>query len=384
MAMNFAKGFTEFRWHNRGSQDIVRHLIILSIVICQIIPLGHSSIKSIYTTPICITDKVQYQSSTPILITNDTDFRLYCVSGIGSAFDPYIIENLSITSNSPCITIENTAAYFSISNCRLQTNKNQDAIVFRNLKNGRVENTSIYRSKYGIYLKKAINTTIIDCITFYNTRGLVLEQTNRCQILNSTIYGNWQYGIEISTSSHNNSIYGNSIGWNDWHNAFDEGKDNLFDDNTNIGNYWSDYTGQELYVVPGSANSVDSFARFLLDYVAPFLSNQSDIAIDIDIDDNTLTWSAYDEFPHSYIIWENKVKSGPFIWLGGNITLSLDHLELGTHEFNITVFDGAGNQASDDVRIFVMRYSWIELVLFASLITVVIFVIVLFLIKRLD
>jgi parallel beta-helix repeat protein len=259
--------------------------------------------------------------------------------------------------------------------------------VLENLKNGRVETTSIYRSRYGIYLKKTVNTTIIDCITFYNTRGLVLEQTNRCQIMNNSMYGNWQYGVEISTSSHNNSIYGNSIGWNDWHNAFDEGKDNCFDDNSTIGNYWSDYTAQELYMVPGSANSVDSFAQFLLDYIAPFLSNHPDIEIDIDTDGNTLTWSAYDEFPHSYIIWENEERLGPFIWPGGNITVSLDHLELGTHEFTITVFDGAGNQASDDVLIFVRSYFWSdigpELVLFASLITVVIFVIVLLLIKRL-
>jgi parallel beta-helix repeat protein len=254
-----------------------------------------------------------------------------------------------------------------------------------------LENTTIYDSTKGFHLFGVSNSTIIGCSAFHNRIGIVLEHTNHSKILDNSVYGNSQYGIQIALYSHNNSVYGNSIGWNDptsdtRRNAVDMGEDNYFDDNISIGNYWSDYTGLGFYVIPGSANSVDSFAQFLLDFVAPFLSNQPDIVIDIDTDGNTLTWSAYDEFPHSYIIWENDERLGPFIWPGGNITASIDHLEEGPHEVNITVFDGAGNHASDDVLIYVISYPWppidTELVLFASFTTVVIFVIVLLLYKR--
>ena len=324
-------------------------------------------------------------------------------------------ENYSSSQETHFIIVEDTTVHFSISNCRLETNGQWDAIVFTNVENGRVENcevvdaaigitindsrnisvenTTIYSSSYSIYLNDAMNSTISNCNVFYNNQGIVLTQTDHCQIRNNLIYGNWHHGIEIHFSSHNNSVYGNSIGWNAvssqyFNNAVDDGGDNSFDDNITVGNFWSDFNESEEYMISGDANSVDSFAQILHDNVSPILEPLYDTAIDVESVDNTLTWQAYDEFPWSYAIRENEIERIVSVWTGGAITFGLDHLPVGTHAIRIIVSDGAGNTTSDEVLVavisFVLGGIGTELVMIASGITVTSFVIAVILIKRLS
>jgi parallel beta-helix repeat protein len=390
-------------------------LIILSFAGILVAAPSPSHLKSINVTPIGTNSVAQYQTAEPIIIRSNSDFATFGATGVGTPSDPYRFDNLAISTNHTCIDVEATTAYFVISNCRLEANGVFGAILFTNVENGRIvnceiidatygvtvinsvdisiENTTVYDLTYGIYLSRVSNSTIIGCSTFYNYRGIVLERTDHCQIRDNSIYANWQYGIEIALFSHNNSVYGNSIGWNDVtsenrYNAIDTGEDNYFDDNVSIGNFWSDFNESESYVIPGAANSVDSFAQLLEDDVNPILVPLYDTVIDVEISGNTLTWLAYDVFPRSYVIAENGRDTIFSVWLGGEITIGLDHLAVGIWTINIIVTDGAGNEASDRILVsvvsFILGGIGTELVMIASGITVASFVMIFILSKKLS
>ncbi|GAF99266.1 unnamed protein product, partial [marine sediment metagenome] len=189
------------------------------------------------------------------------------------------------------------------------------------------------------------------------------------------------------------SIYGNSIGWNDVNvgpggNALDSGRNNTFDDGSSNGNFWSDFNASETYLIPGLGNSTDVFAQLFEDIVVPVIVPLSDMAIDVETSSNTLTWQAYDALPKSYLIRENNLVVDSSIWNGGDITTDLDHLPVGTHELNVTVYDGAGNSATDGIFVsvisFILGGIGTELVMIASGITVVIFVVIILLVKKLS
>jgi parallel beta-helix repeat protein len=377
--------------------------------------LSYSHLKSIEVTPVGHHSLSQLQSSDPIHIRGNSDFALFGATGVGTRSDPYRFENLAITSNTTSFIVEDTTAHFVISNCRLETDGIFGGIIFQNVENGKVsnceivntasgiivddsldvviENTTIYSSDSGIALNGVLNATISGCTTFYNFRGIVLDYTNRSQIRDNTIYANWQYGVQIGFSSHNNSIYGNSIGWNDMasqirYNALDTGEDNYFDDNISIGNYWSDFNETESYVIPGTANSIDSFAQLLEDDVTPVIVPNYDTAINVDIVGNTLTWLAYDVFPKNYMILENNLERVISVWTGGEVSYGLDHLEIGSYSIAVIVTDGAGNEAIDEIIVSVVSFilggiGTLE-VMIASGITVASFVIVVILSKRLS
>ncbi len=390
-------------------------MIMQSSVGSLFVKSNNSDLESIIVAPTQTSDMTQHQRATPLHIRDNSDFALYGATGIGTPSNPYRLVNLEFMSNLTCIIIENTTAHFSISNCILETRGQQDTILFSNVENGRVENCEIKRgvngisitdshnivmesslihsSRFGIYLKGTSNSTIVCCNSFYNNRGVVLDESNHCKILNNKIYGNWYHGIELSSSCHNNSIYGNSIGWNGassqyWYNAIDDGEDNFFDDNISIGNYWSDFNELEEYMISGDANSVDSFAQLLEDYTSPILVPLNDIEIKHESVGNKLTWLVYDEYPRFYRIRENQVNLIISVWLGGNISVSLDQLSVGVHTITITIYDGANNEASDEVLVTVLPFVLSDMgsknVIIASGITIVSLVLSITLIKRLS
>ncbi|MHA2080091.1 MAG: right-handed parallel beta-helix repeat-containing protein [Candidatus Thorarchaeota archaeon] len=374
----------------------------------------HSGLKSITVSPIQVTTVAQYQTSEPLLITSNADFAVLGATGVGTPSDPYTFENLQISDTESGIQIQDTTAYFVISNCKLESNE-APVVIFDNVENGRVEQceitgqttglvleesrdcsvveSSFYGTFIGVMLLYTSNCTVIDNSIHNNNRGIIIEQSDHCDILNNSIYKNWNHGIEIAAYSHNNTIYGNSIGWNYaalgyGFNVLDNGEDNTFDDNSSIGNFWSDYNESETYIIPGSGGSIDAFAQLLEDIVGPIIVELDDIAIDVETTGNTLTWLVHDEFPDLYVIHENGLETVSTIWNGGNITHGLDHLPIGTHVIRVVLFDGAGTTSSDEVLVSVVSYLLggigTEFVLIASGITAACFVIIILLAKKLS
>jgi nitrous oxidase accessory protein NosD len=82
-------------------------------------------------------------------------------------------------------------------------------------------------------------------------------------IRNNTVLNNTGAGIRLGEQTGNISLVCNRLGWNEMSNAIDDGLDNEWDDGVSQGNYWSDYDSSGVYLVPGSAGSVDHYPLLL-------------------------------------------------------------------------------------------------------------------------
>lgn len=394
---------------------LVTALLLASFVSDVFFIPNQTNMVSIQVTPIQHVVPAQYQRSEPISITSDSDFQSLGASGEGTLGNPYVFENLFINSTDSCVSITDTTSYFIIRNCKFETAITAIAILFNNVENGRVTGsqisggatgvnfmdsqncivteTTIYGCWNAIYLERASSCYVYDCTIFRNQRGFFFDSTEFCSITNNTIYSNIMWGVEVTEQSYNNTLYGNRFGWNDASggtesNAIDNGEDNSFDDGIDVGNSWSDHNDSTTYLVPGSSGSIDSFPNLLEDNTPPMIEQHIDAVIDIETSGNTLTWLALDAFPAIYEVRENDGTPTASTWNGGPITIGLDHLPIGTHSIVVVVYDGAGNAASDSIYVtvvsFVLGGIGTELVMFASGITVVSFVIIILLLKKLS
>jgi len=128
-----------------------------------------------------------------------------------------------------------------------------------------IQNGGVYPNS-GMIIGSCVNNTIRDNIIRNNAYGITLIGSNGCSIINNSIINCSWAGIQIKDSS-DNEIHENTIMNNSWgaeiltesatnntfyHNNF---IDNLLQvqsfaptnwDNGTEGNYWSDYTGQDL------------------------------------------------------------------------------------------------------------------------------------------
>jgi parallel beta-helix repeat protein len=358
----------------------------------------------------------QYQSHPSILIESNADFAAHGASGVGTPSEPYTFENFQISATETCIEVRDTTAYFVILNCKLSTAEVTNPVIrFLNVENGRIEQCDVNGGGNGFELNQAMNCSAIENVfygcynglLFFNSAnctiaenkihnnqvGVKLDWTEYCDILNNSVYSNFEFGIEIASNSHNNTCYGNSIGWNHVRsdgerNAIDNGEDNLFDDGSSIGNLWTDFNESESYQVYGNAATIDHYAGLLEDNIDPVIVPQDDTVIDVESVGNSLTWLVGDGFPAIFIVEDDDVQVISGVWNGDQITIDLDHFTIGIHAVTVTIYDGAGNEASDDVFVSVEYYILggigTELVMIASAITVASFVTIIFLIKKLS
>ena len=82
----------------------------------------------------------------------------------------------------------------------------------------------------------------------------------------------------------------------------------------------------------------------------------SDLTLAYDYTGESLSWTATDPHPNTYIIeLQGIVVAGPTVWISGNaITYSIpDDLEPGVYIYNITLTDLYGNSFSDLVSVTV-------------------------------
>ena len=403
---------SDLRMKRNAMIPIVAALLVLSIAINASVSPSRQNSKTITVRPIRNILNSQVESEN-LTIKSNSDFALLGATGVGTRSEPYRIENLQISYAETCILVQDTTAYFVISNCRFETDDSSTAVRFSHVENGRVDNCKFTRGASGINLHGSIDCSITNS-TFYgcwngivlyssanssvienkihnNNRGVLVENSQFCEILDNSIYSNSQYGIEITSYSSNNTIYGNSIGWNvisgeNEVNAIDSGVDNAFDDGVSIGNYWDDYNSSEPYIISGTGSSTDDFAQLLVDNVNPALVPLNDIAIDANSNGNSITWQAYDLFPESYVIMQGGTIVKSAVWDGGEVTFDLDHLIVGTYAISIRVFDGAGNFATDSISVIVVEFILgglgTELVMIASGITLVVFLVMIVLVKK--
>lgn len=353
------------------------------------------------------------QTDPRIVISSNAELAEQSSSGVGTRSDPYIIEG-KIINASTCVDISGTTAFFVIRDSEFIHDPSEfvpgetSSIRLFQVEHGIIENcyirggdvaieirgstdcsiidSTVYDAYNGIVLDSSDNCTIVNSSIFGNNIGVVIFTSNFCNIIGSSIYSNSNQGVYVSIFSENNTIAGNSIGWNAFQNAQDNGVNTTFTDSIRFGNEWSNYNASENYAIPGSGNSIDTFASQLTDSVRPIINDLPDLVIEVDIDGNTLTWVPSDRFHISYQIHLNNFPVEIGTWDGNAITFSLDGLDVGTHVIILYVIDGAGNIASDEVVVSVMSFILggigTELVMLASGVTVVIFLLVIIIIKK--
>lgn len=392
-----------------------RRIAISLLLLLFVSALGFSSsthslsISSSQSTRTMITSQVD----SPIEIGSNVELAELSTAGVGTRSDPYIIEGKVITGRN-CVYIHDTTSSFILRNSEFIFNSSgvsgigTSVIRLENTEDGVIENCYVRGGGIAIELRVASNCSIINCIVFDAYRGILLDtatnctiidssifdnsigimavNSESCTIINNTIYANYQRGVHVEVFCEDNTIFGNAIGWNSVQNARDHGENTVFTDGVSIGNGWSDYNSSEEYSIPGTGGSIDPYATFLFDSIPPTVFGLFDIVVDVDNNDETLTWSASDNFPKHYQIYVDDLLEEDNVWDGLDISFSLEHLTLGTYTITLNLTDGSGNMRSDEVVVSVISFLLggigTELVMYASGVTMACFVVIIILVKR--
>jgi parallel beta-helix repeat protein len=223
----------------------------------------------------------------PIIIDGNAGFTAAngVAAGSGTASDPYMIENWSISAeNAKGIEIRNTTAYFVIENCHVRDGGDlHDGIYLENVRNGRIDGVKSEKNFVGINVRYSSNITIKNSVALNNLFGISVSDSSGNVIANCIASKNFWQGIFLGNSSNNvvanSKIEGNLIGVNStnsennriYHNNFVNNEIQAYDNGANLwddgypsgGNYWSDYRGEDAdndgigdtsYVVTGDNN----------------------------------------------------------------------------------------------------------------------------------
>jgi len=120
--------------------------------------------SSLQCEPLTIKASAGYTIHNPIVIANDSDFANQAAfegwPGDGTEEEPYVIENLNITTDMICISISDTRAFFVISGCFLASISvdHYNGIQLENVTNGLVENLRIQSKSVGVYFEESSNS----------------------------------------------------------------------------------------------------------------------------------------------------------------------------------------------------------------------------------
>jgi parallel beta-helix repeat protein len=327
-------------------------------------------------------------SQTPHLavsILNNASFENQGWNGSGTQEDPYIISDLLIEGPPQCIYIENTNVHFVIRNCILApAGVDTAGIWFNHVTNGIIENCTITRATWGaliqlsesctirnvtitdtttgLHLGASNNTRVEESKIFSNVRGISVTNSVDCIISGCRIFLNNNYGIFLASSTANNTVFLNSMGWNNIIvdpeielNGVDDGIDNQwYNGSTSTGNLWTDYIGVGMYEVSGTANATDRYPEVLVDTAEPIIDSPLDVRYEDGETGNFIHWNPSDEFPYTYEIRQDDTVVTSGTWRGGPISYQVDGLTLGAFNFTIRIQDASGNVAVDTVFVIVI------------------------------
>lgn len=125
-----------------------------------------------------------------------------------------------------------------------------------------INNTFSYSGHAGVYIYQSSDVILTNNTCSNNRDGIILEETDFCNISYNLLQNNDNYGVYLRPGSSNNIIHHNffvvsMIGSSQ---ARDDGTVNTwYDSETLEGNFWSDWSGTGSYSIAGSAGSVDLY-----------------------------------------------------------------------------------------------------------------------------
>ena len=141
---------------------------------------------------------ISFITSPPIIISEDSNFTDYGLSGDGSEGNPFIIENLNITTTEgKGIYIYNTSKHFIIRYCSVNASK--DGIVIDTVKEGTAvltNNICVGNVLGGIQIYHSPNSQINNNIcNFNNYLGILVRNSSRSQVNNNSCLHNGGSGL---------------------------------------------------------------------------------------------------------------------------------------------------------------------------------------------
>ncbi|MCE7742817.1 MAG: hypothetical protein GOP50_10220 [Candidatus Heimdallarchaeota archaeon] len=212
-------------------------LALLTLVMLLTTTLSSVSIGRAQENNGRVNYQMNYTESVPLIITTNSDLVGNASSGDGSPGNPYILEDLNITTTGNyAIYIEGTTSNFIIRNCLLIANiaaiHIQDvtantADITNNILKGvnraiRIANTDYvnitdnicYESSDGMYLHDSDYLYLENNTIYGGANGVYAETCNYCNYTSNIGYSNSQYGLYIYSSNFNylinNTCYGNT------------------------------------------------------------------------------------------------------------------------------------------------------------------------------
>jgi parallel beta-helix repeat protein len=90
------------------------------------------------------------------------------------------------------------------------------------------------------------------------------------------------------------------------------------------------------------------------DDVSPTIDSPQDVTYRYGSTNNRIVWTPSDKYPDWFEVAYNSSILVEGSWGGARILVNVDGLDVGSHEFTITVYDGSGNSISDSVTVTVL------------------------------
>ncbi|NWF96206.1 MAG: right-handed parallel beta-helix repeat-containing protein [Candidatus Thorarchaeota archaeon] len=358
--------------------DVFRLLVVIAaslVLACSPGAIALQSLGCPSNTVAMTHHAAQHTSSLMLSIDDDTDLASF--PGSGTAEDPYVISGIIIAGSDLGISVANTRRHFIIRNCSMSTI--QTSVRFSNVTNGVVEacnltgstgvaiqlsqNCSVTRNRivectYGIQIGYSYQ-----CIVKYNSIsrsgfGIVLETASEITVHSNDVFAN-QRGLYAADTSHDNTFFLNSIGWNGeslltHDDAYDDGESNQWDNGT-VGNEWEDHDGSDDYWIRGDANARDRFPNRLVDDTPPVVTLfPDDIVVEEGGPNVQLQWRGSDRFPREYVILFDLEPCLREPWSGETVTFIVSESVIGEHNVTVMFLDFAYNAGSHSIRVTIL------------------------------
>ena len=183
-------------------------ILVLTSTLC---PLDIASLapqgQTIVNSARAIAIPSSYTPHDPILITSDEGFESQGWPGSGTQNDPYVIEELNITTTDDCVVIENTTVHFVIKDCLFKSpgqNDDGSGVRFIHVENGLIESTIAENKKDGFLIEQSGNCRLTDNDALQNSRyGFYLWASNSCVLIDNSAWENGWAGFRVSYSESN-------------------------------------------------------------------------------------------------------------------------------------------------------------------------------------
>jgi len=161
-----------------------------------------------------------YVTHEPFNITSDVDFETQAWPGNGSLSNPYLIENLNITTNnSTCIWVMNTTSHFIIQNCLFVSpvydyvgNQPLYPLTLTNVSNGVIQGNYVKNSSAGFSGYSLSACTISENEFNVTNYGIVILWSNHTTIFNNTQEFNPCYSSLLLNGGTNYTVSQNRFG----------------------------------------------------------------------------------------------------------------------------------------------------------------------------